>query len=76
MSTSLPGAELLRRRLTDRGISQRGLEQRLGIASGLVNKWLSGERKPGRDLALALSRVLQIPVSAWTDAGARTGTDG
>jgi len=75
MSTSIPGAELLRTRLTERKISQRQLEQRLGVASGLVSRWLNGERKPGRELALKLSSVLQIPVRSWDEPLARTGTD-
>lgn len=57
------GARLLWQHLQG---EQSALASRLGVDAGLLNRWLHGERKPGREWALKLQAQLSIPAEAWS----------
>ena len=51
-----------------RGCSQRELARLVGTTDGQLSRILSGERKPGLKLALAIQRELGISANGWVDA--------
>lgn len=62
------GARLLWRALHNRRQSQAAVAARLGVDGGTVNRWLYGDRLPGRVCAELLRRRFGIPVAAWEQA--------
>lgn len=60
------GARRLWLTLRKRAWSQKDLAAALGKHnSGLVNRWLYGDRVPNRESALLIYRVLRIPPALW-----------
>ncbi len=51
--------------LASRGWTHSRLATELEEAHGKVAKMLYGDRRPGRDLAVKMSRILDIPFDAW-----------
>lgn len=76
-----PGAEALAKVIKDRELSQGDVQRAVGVASGVVCKWLDGTKKPSAKHAVVLERVYGIPYSAWwpdeaVASEARTGSEG
>ena len=61
------GVALLWRALQKRGWSQGDLARFLGVHSGHVNRWLHGDRKPGRKPAGMLEEHLGVPMGSWDE---------
>ena len=76
------GGERLERAIERRKWTHARAEQALGVSTGLVSRLISGERKPGRGLALRLRELFAIAMTSWDDATTadgerrRTGTEG
>ncbi len=51
------------------GLSQGAFARRLGVKSGVVCRWVSGQRVPTVHYALAIERETggAVPVSAWEE---------
>jgi plasmid maintenance system antidote protein VapI len=67
-------AELERRKWT-----HTAAEQALACSRGLVSRLISGERRPGRALSIALEKKLGIEQRLWDEplvTKRRTGTGG
>lgn len=62
------GARVLRDKLKSVGLSRCGLEQRLGVASGVAYRWADGSARPDLTSAILLNRLLGIPLELWADA--------
>lgn len=62
------GARALRDKLDSAGLSRFGLEQRLGVARGVVYRWADGSARPDLTSAILLNRLLGIPIELWADA--------
>lgn len=45
--------------------SQGDLAEALGTTSSVVNRWLHGDRKPGRKYADRIEELLEIDVALW-----------
>lgn len=60
------GAKALWAWLQSKAWSQAELAREMGITSGLVNKWLHGDRVPGLDYAHALERLTGIATERWS----------
>lgn len=58
------GSQLLKDALAARGWSQKRLNRELG-GNANSSYWIKGQRRPGLEVALKLSRLLDIPVDAW-----------
>jgi transcriptional regulator with XRE-family HTH domain len=52
--------------MLERNWAQTELAEALGTISAQVNKWLYGDRCPGRDAAEKIESVLGIPRSLWS----------
>ncbi len=64
--SSLDGPALLESAIQREKLCNAELERQLGIEkTGLVSRWLSGERTPGLALAIKLRDRLGIPVDSW-----------
>ncbi|GAC1597805.1 MAG: hypothetical protein NVS3B20_20350 [Polyangiales bacterium] len=59
------GPKLLADALARNGVSQRDLERDLVVAKGLVSRWISGERCPGLDEAIAIRDRFGVSVDDW-----------
>lgn len=70
------GHELLRRALDEREMSQAALERAVDASKGLATRWLAGDRVPDLKFAVAIERLLGVPVCAWVDAGTSASTEG
>jgi transcriptional regulator with XRE-family HTH domain len=82
------GARLLWLKMQRKGWSQTDLAGKLETSSGVVCRWLYGDRRPTLEFALVIQRVLGIAAGLWhakpvtkfvlpaNDARPRTGTDG
>lgn len=76
------GSQLLAAELEKRDWSQGDLQRKLGVASGLIGRWLHGEKRPGAVWASKIEEAVGIPASAWgreprkRSAPKRTGTTG
>lgn len=55
------------------------------LTSGLISRWMHGERMPSGEMMVQLERILRVPFTAWTrpparrfipPGASRTGTDG
>lgn len=67
-----PG-QRLSARLTEIGWTQTRLARETGADESLVSRWVSDERTPTLDKAVAIARSeVAIPVDAWVDLS-RTG---
>jgi transcriptional regulator with XRE-family HTH domain len=55
--------------LSEASISQAKLSEVLGISRSHMSLLVSGERKPGLDLAVAIERATDgaVPASSWVD---------
>lgn len=55
--------------LSETSISQAKLSDALGISRSHMSLLVSGERKPGLDLAVAIERATDgaVPASSWVD---------
>jgi transcriptional regulator with XRE-family HTH domain len=58
----------IEKELARRGWTQGELARRLGTSSGVVCRWLTGERLPGLDLALRVESLLGVDPKHWLDA--------
>lgn len=67
MSERVTGAELLRRRLSDLGWSQTELSKRIDVSTGIVSRWLAGERKPSLEMAFRIETAVALPAESWLD---------
>lgn len=61
------GAQLLAEVLQETGKTQGQLAREVGVDSGLVNRWVHGSRTPDRTRAVAVERILGIPVASWDE---------
>lgn len=61
------GPALLRKALHDRGMKLAELERAINIANGTVCRWLSAEKRPDLDSAVAVEKLLGVPVDAWAE---------
>ena len=59
------GAQLLNDALRARGMSFGELERELGIAAGMVSRWLSGERRASLRHALHIETLLGVAAAEW-----------
>lgn len=59
------GVPRLWKALRTKGWSQGDLATALGTTTSLVNRWLHGDRRPGRRFAREIERVMGVPVDAW-----------
>jgi transcriptional regulator with XRE-family HTH domain len=59
------GARLLWQTMEARGWTQVELAAELEVDSGLVSRWLYGERVPGREMALRIEEKLGIDPKFW-----------
>lgn len=50
--------------------SQGELAEALGISGAYVSMLRSGERQPGRKLALRIEQLIGVPVASWPDTDA------
>ena len=55
-------AKELRERRKAAGLSQQGLADRVQCSVGSVRSWEQGLRSPGLNMALALNKVLGVPL--------------
>lgn len=62
------GPTLLAAYLKKHSLSQREAELRVGAASGMICRWLSGQRIPSLRFAILLERAFGVPLRAWRDA--------
>lgn len=63
------GRARLARYLEKKGESQRAFERRVDLNDGMISRYLSGERRPGIDIAAAIERATGGAVSAvsWAE---------
>jgi ribosome-binding protein aMBF1 (putative translation factor) len=47
------------------GLTQADLRQELDLSTGVVGRWLRGDRKPQRHWRKALHARFGIPLTAW-----------
>lgn len=57
--------------LERRGWSREYLIARVKVSRGAMTRYLYGDRRADRDVAIRFSRVLGIPVESWTKAPTR-----
>lgn len=62
------GGELLRKALEEAGVSQVKLEGELDVASGLVTRWINGQRVPSLEQAIVMRDKYGVPVDAWVQS--------
>lgn len=72
---SLPGCALLAEALRNAGLTQEAFELKLGVARGLVSRWLSGAGKPSLEMACRIRDLLGVPVDAWRETSDPSETD-
>lgn len=53
--------------LAAQDISQGELARKLGTTSGVVCRWLHGDRRPGRALASKIEALLGIDAATWDE---------
>jgi transcriptional regulator with XRE-family HTH domain len=76
------GTSLLWRALRRLEWSQNELARRLGVDSGVVSRWLHGDKRPSLRFAIQLEAFCGVAASAWhkplpkTFTLKPTGTDG
>lgn len=63
-----PPAERLREAAKGRGWNQTELSEQLGVSTGVVSRWLKGQRVPCWSSALKIERLLGIPARLWLEA--------
>lgn len=56
---------MLSEALRARGMGFAELERELGIAAGMVSRWLSGERRASLRHALRIEELLGVPAAEW-----------
>lgn len=49
-------------------LSQGDVRREIGAPSGMVTRWLSGSRKPGREYAAKLAKSYGIKAESWDEA--------
>jgi len=59
------GAELFAAWLKANNRSQLDASYDLRVSKQSLNMYLSGDRKPGREIALKLRKLAKIPIDAW-----------
>lgn len=76
------GACALRRAIDTRELTQGDVRRALGVASGMVTRWLSGDRKPGARNAAKIQKMYGVRLEWWwedesdaEDPPGKTGTD-
>jgi transcriptional regulator with XRE-family HTH domain len=58
--------ERLRLRLTELGWSQTDLAKAIEVSTGVVSRWLSGDRVPSLDMAFRIQKSeVALPADAW-----------
>jgi len=60
-----PGGEQLRRRLFDLGWNQTKLGEEIGASSGVISRWISGERSPSLEMACRIFDATKLPITVW-----------
>ena len=65
---SLPLAEALKQRRTEKGLTQEQLAEHLGVSRQAVSKWEQGLSEPSTANLLALARLYGISVDALLQA--------
>ena len=65
MAKNRTGPTALHAAMSARGLNQSELERQLGVSVGTANRWLSGEKRPDLDSAMAIRDLLGVPVDAW-----------
>lgn len=57
----------VRAAMRGRGLSRNKLGKRIGVADGLVSRWLTQKGKPNPANCLRLHRVLDVPLEVLCD---------
>lgn len=66
------GVPLLKAAMAREGLSNADLERAVDAeGSGLITRWLKGDRRPGLQHAVKLRDLLAIPVDSWLDPDER-----
>jgi transcriptional regulator with XRE-family HTH domain len=60
------GAQQLAEWIRRRSEKKREIAELFGISAGYLSMFLSGERAPGREVALRIYEFTGIPVGAWS----------
>lgn len=60
------GASQLAEWIRKRNEKKAEIARMFGISAGYLSMFLSGERAPGRDVAVKIQDLAGIPVSAWS----------
>ena len=66
MSLMRTGAKQLAEWIRKRGDKKAEVAELFGISAGYLSMFLSGERCPGRDVAVRIQDLSGIPVGAWS----------
>lgn len=62
------GSLLLEAKLGELGVTQADLSKRLGVSTGAVSRWISGDRRPTLAMAFRMENELGIPAELWISA--------
>lgn len=60
-------AEWLRAAAEAKGWNQTELSVQLGVSTGVVSRWLKGQRVPNWGSAIKIEKHLGIPARVWLD---------
>lgn len=75
------GVRLLWLVMAEKGLTQEDVRNALGVARGVVSRWLYADRQPDLDSAVKMAAEYGIPTESWTVPPSRrfalpkTGTD-
>lgn len=56
---------MLRRRLFELRWTQTKLAEAIGVTTGIVSRWISGERTPTVEMACRIFDAVGLPVDVW-----------
>ena len=68
--TSIRGPGLLVAAMERAHMSAHDVAEAMWVNDSTVCRWLTGERSPGLEMAVALERRLGVPVEAWAEVEA------
>ncbi len=60
--------------MIERGLSQADIRAMLRVSSGVIARWLHGERRPSVDQIVQIEKQFGIPAAAWTEVPAEPFT--
>ena len=65
--TSIRGPGMLVAAMERAQLSSRDVAELFLVNDSTVSRWLTGERTPGLEMAVAIERRLGVPVEAWAE---------